>query len=1277
MILNNIKGFRPWERIPTSVIAVEKNKPTGTGATEWFQMSFGVVPKVILPASKFLVASFSDNCSIPVPWAPNVFPDTIALIGDNPTLAGAMGSIAAAQIALASPNPVILRLSIDSASGNGPVYGYCVGDTFSERSYFTVIAYNNDGFTLLQNAYQSVHQKYAVRRFLLKHGQIDTYYKDPDPLVTDEYVSIGIGSIPKSLTGTTCSLTCYRKDGKTYTLSVKGFLENGDAIIPQVSTADSAPSSGDFFVINKPLFLEDPFLLGGIWSGTESDWSTSVPRTSGFDLPVTMNQKLWTSGKFIGGYALFDIGKDDAGNAKNQVVASGVGQPMVDSESFEWRWWLRSKDDKASQCYYESPEDRMTIGWAKKDGATNVVTPPAGGVGPPQNKNDIYSLYVETAYIMPTCTKADVTYGIDQKQTDHVRLEIDNGGSFSRNNFHSPILKNEYVQQGGKYFKILAQVNASAIDVAYTSVDGSTKLDIEGEFDILSQYAWKIISHDSAARYGHGTITSVSPDATNNTNTVELTMPKIGMHPETFEQVSHRNYASYDYLNPNSFHQRFTTTYNNSKSQTKDLYVKGNKWILKADSGTREYSVKLLDSMDSSGFVFKLILDGTADDLKTGDRCYLLFDVQQSHVGNPGGSLGNFNDGGGKVCLTGTMYSPLVKEPLSTYEVVGICDAFLWWFGNSFPVGMGSVIYMTTPYGFLSTSAYESSVPSLEGVLFSDVTTDKVSIRKGSMEFQEYPVKEEVAIGLYSKKSAITAGAKYDLDQTEDRLNAINIKMSTATNADDFLTFGVGSENDYYGTPVSGGGNVNLAAINEAKIDVGQTDIKNDGIMVSPVYVYMPGNHILCERKFVPIGVNTDVGTIYFNKSIKTTSAGSVLEGSALYVNEAQTINALGGFDIFVMPDGEEIILYSRTILDKLDIDGLKNNDKDNDTEWVFSNSCIMAIGRAGHVWATPIKKKAEDASGIYSIPVMLANCCEYLCAICSGISGKLLIFAQCYNDNGVPFIGCFKIDRSLLYYDESPKASTVDTKLSFGKPQSSPSSETSVKPSDYKDAEMPFWVRPFKMGADVNDAEKTYTSTHNLLKLNAKTDADKTDAFVRVYGPTDTKSNVTGDNWGIVSCRELGDGNLVLFIDEPPGASMLFSDSSYSWFKSEIILAKGGTCGFMIDDDKFYYLIPGVGIAEKEINRSVLSDCMDLSRRKKRGQTTSGGVNIDTAISELQKQIDEMKSTIIGSGALDSQRFSGFINRQGVRKIFFYTPEGYLSCLKSTGINWATEDNF
>ena len=70
-----------------------------------------------------------------------------------------------------------------------------------------------------------------------------------------------------------------------------------------------------------------------------------------------------------------------------------------------------------------------------------------------------------------------------------------------------------------------------------------------------------------------------------------------------------------------------------------------------------------------------------------------------------------------------------------------------------------------------------------------------------------------------------------------------------------------------------------------------------------------------------------------------------------------------------------------------------------------------MVLGDSGGgLWGTPFKKSANDISGIYGIPIMLVNCCELLCVIYSPFSAKFYIFAQCYNDDGIPFIGLIVI---------------------------------------------------------------------------------------------------------------------------------------------------------------------------------------------------------------------------------------------------------------------------
>ena len=365
-------GWKPWTYIPTATTAADKNGNN----QEYFRMSFGIVPKTVLPSGRFQIWSPDGNCSITVPWSTATIAPIIGGIGQGGTLIGVIGGIGLIGGVLAEPSGVFY--SISSNSGPGPIVGYCLGNAFSERVYVAVEAMKDPFFgdVIVIGIGQDVLQRYRVSRFILHHGQIETYYKNSNPAITEEYLSIGIDRLPSSVLGQTMSMTIYKKDGKTITTSIKGFLENGDAIVAPFTSTDQAPSSGDFYVMDNAYLIDDPYLMAGLWSGTETEVGLSV--TSGFDLPLTSNQQLYTQGKFIGGYALFNHTIDNSKTpptTTTTVAAGGAGQPMTDSISAEWRWWLRDPNDITSDSYADT-ENRPSISYSYDASTTDIISSP-------------------------------------------------------------------------------------------------------------------------------------------------------------------------------------------------------------------------------------------------------------------------------------------------------------------------------------------------------------------------------------------------------------------------------------------------------------------------------------------------------------------------------------------------------------------------------------------------------------------------------------------------------------------------------------------------------------------------------------------------------------------------------------------------------------------------------------------------------------------------------------------------------------------------------------
>lgn len=1258
-------GWRAWEYIPTSFTALGENN-----TTESFKIAFGIIPKTLLPTSKFQIFSPISNCQLSTPWsrmtiAGDAFP--IAISGG---LTGALGGIGMAQIILAEKDNV--TYSLTSSSGQGPKVAYCVGDKFSERIYVSVTAMKNPitGGTIVMDILQDVMQRYKLSRFLLHHGQIQNYYASNDPEKKEEYVSLGITNLPESALKLTPSMTLYKNNGKTLQINIKGFLANGDAIIEPATSTDTAPASGDFYILDKPYFLDDPFLLAGLWYGTEADNTTSgvQEEESGFNLPVISNQYFYTEAKFIGGYGLVN---KETGEAK----AGGVGAPMTDSGEDVWAWWLRDPNDINSDSYKDT-KNRPSITYVYEE------TPKDQKDASPVDE----SKYIPRATIRKTCKKEDVLFGVKNKQTSHVRLEINRCGSTNRNNFHAPILQNEFVIQNDKYFKILAQVDGATIDVSYYAVDGKTELNLDGKISILCQYEWKIIEHYSGNNmevYGRGKVKSITQ--TEDKTTLTIDVDKAFMSNGTDGAIRG---GGWTYLPQNSFHKRFITKYVNSASKTENMYEKGQGWYISNiyDLTKKFIGSKLLSVDDSDINITKLKIEGPRTDTLTENaQIVIYFDEPYPKEGpyRGGTNIREDNSTSDAICLLGNLLSPYVEQALPNYLLFGICDSLYWNLGGSL-LGNIAMFFMSTPEGYLGLSSCFSYVPEEENILFSDYISKKVALRTGSIDFSEYPLKSEIALGLPLPKSINSSEIKLDTEQ--DRVSGLNIELPKAEDSADkgFITIRVGEKQNFYGTEISGNGQVKLRVLDDADISVESDAFKNGDSIISPVCIYKAGFNSINNHIYVPVSVNTDVGNLYLMSGIKDDSPVKNAGGFINYVNESQSINFLSGCEIFVMPDGERIILYNKRIVYEIDINEQKNNSGSNNTAWAFSNTCIMIAGmNGGYLWGTPFKKTPENKDGIYGIPIMLANCCEMLCATYSKLSCTLYVFAKCYNNDGVPYIGLFNINYNDIF--SAPIKETTDADgnktevqnpyMLFGKPSSSPCTSKSVKYEDLKDDDMPFWFRPVKLGEHYKDKDFTYTATGNIPKLGVE-DPPLVDLFTRVYGLKGTKSKIEGDSWGTPSCYLSSAGHILLFIDSPVGIKMLYSyDQGHSWTLSKVILAKDGTNGFMIDDKKFYYLSPGQGIMEKDIDMRSLQTFMYLTS----ADNIEGGEGKQKEnIEEIQKEVDAITPKPLGSGVINSQKFSGHVTGSGSRKIFFYDSNGYLSCLYTNdSIAWDVANNF
>jgi hypothetical protein len=143
-----------------------------------------------------------------------------------------------------------------------------------------------------------------------------------------------------------------------------------------------------------------------------------------------------------------------------------------------------------------------------------------------------------------------------------------------------------------------------------------------------------------------------------------------------------------------------------------------------------------------------------------------------------------------------------------------------------------------------------------------------------------------------------------------------------------------------------------------------------------------------------------------------------------------------------------------------------------------------------------------------------------------------------------------------------------------------------------------------------------------------------------------------------------LPNGTYVVLYDSELGTKALFSTSAgYNWITANIIYARLGRSAILLGDLLFYISSNGM-----EVKHTNITDFY----------YAAAGIRDITVEIELQRIIDAEPVTLIGSGAIELQRLSGYITPEGITKIFFYDNSNLLKCMESKdSYTWTVANNF
>ena len=1225
-------GWRPWRWVRTDL----------DGNTS---VPFGKIPDSYLPTKEIWIEAPVAHCKVPLPWSTrDAFSEFLPLASTG-TIIGALGGLEAASSVMAEKSYTSWGLS--QTNTDAPRIAYCIGNLLKEEVYTYMYAY--------KQAYAGIEEDLIWRsKFKQVHvfqGEIKNssaiYNKTTNKIdLSKQAISIGVDKshLPEQTFNESYKITITKSDGAPETPSttdtpsipskeatvinaeVTGINEDGFLILDFGEDIKDQPSIGDFYQLEKPWCIEDPYLMDGFWLGSENEGHTGS--NSGHGFFSTSSNKSYVTGSFTGIYIAIDPKTDEP-------IIPSVGSKMVDSDN--QRWYFYQYPNTQSNFYTDSKRFSLVESLGL-DGTASVI---------PQE--------------IATANEDQLNTFVSQEGISFLRLELSSGGSPYQTNFHAPSLINQYVKWEDKYFKILSQVDGMTIDVNIKSVDGSTILNPKSSqaYSIINHYSWMLNEYymgTSRAQIFKGAIKNIS----NSEFGSEITVTVSGENMSTWVDLPPNSYKP-SYLNPKSFFNRFISTHDHLDNEPIKFYSKGENWILNIKEKTYlvlSFLIPNKPSKETESFdmVFSIektsdITDNTKNDF-IGSASYISFDYGFKKHGYFNGQLNiACNEASDSMlCMSGFWQSPqFMIDIASNNSYIGICDGR--YFGvtdNTAVSNSDATIFITVPGGSLCLSSIYNKVKSNELVIHSDLYSKKTTIRQGSMDYSSLPKKIEISLGDSSEKLSISGGTTLNLDSGYDRLKNIEFSFDVSEDESPFI-IALKTTSEYYGFLISGAGDKYLDGITtDPKYDQ-KTEYKYQSYPCSPVYVnkYGQGNF---SKINVPIGINTSDGPIQIIN-------GSVKDVTAQYVKNNQSLENFSFFDFFILEDGELIAIYSQktdefslnSMDDKTGISSSYKNNSSSATppnKWKYSNNSIMIIGSNENYenWGCPLSKNDNDRQ----YPLMVMNETEYLTSIYSPIRKELSIISKCYTTEGKEYIGCMSISISSLTYKVF-----------------------SCIPASNKYMPDKFLWRPVALQDNViQDENKTYLPTSDYVKSDYSWDFNdgREDSFIRVMGDGVESANIDTSisNFGIMSSYVMKDGIFVVLFASPDGLRSIYSqDAGRSWYLSSIILAKNASSGIIIDGKLFY--ITTFGIEFKDLNETSLEEFILID------------VGSEPSTVELkQKEIDSIPSVLIWTETINVQRFSGYISPQGIYKIFFYNSNTLLTCIQRvSGDKWEVAPNF
>ena len=1240
-INQQVAGMNSWFKISTT---------RGDSSSGSIDVPFGHFPDQYLPAKNFQAQALSFG-QFPSPWAALDPLTALAIGGATGTLIGLLGAMA--QVSLILSQKLTTTFGIGYHQEPTPTVGFCIGDIYKENTYFKYdVAFISPLVPLITSIGIDVSQRSKFKRMYLHHGEIDSVTTDTNAnslTFTLDYVGNVSSNIITNISN--YQVKIIKKTGQENDYPIKTFNTDFSITLDSSNFTDPSfyPATGDFYRISQPLCLEDPFLMSGTWVAKDTS-------SDGGSLYFSDHNQGYVAQNFTGAYIY--VNQDDL-----KIVPIAADTPFKLDATNTWLWI--SLANAADSEIYQSNLDRYYERAAFYSNAASSGTT---------------STVIDTIFL--TGIESEINDWM--KSNTYLRLELANGGQAGRQNWHSPMLKKCWVKQNGKYFKIIGQPDGNVIDVSIKDISNTVSIDYTQTFDIFNQYAWMISEHSSSSSSSQntyfisGNISNQNYNSATDKTTFSITTNYISSGTTLYASPPP---PVIPLNNSFSFYNRFSSTYLPTTSEPLALWSKFKNWKLITNTGI-SYNISSITFPSGSPLEGEsFTITGSIFGKINSSNGYIIFDSPYSTTNQLDSGLNNATitqDGEAMLDFDMEYLSYLTSVDIPSNTMVGVCGGVLWGIdtsltssadntdisggGNSthFLSNNGLDLYVLTKTSSNGIDAFKHRLNNTEWIFFMDSLTQKLSIRKGSINFRDRPKKTEISVGL---PSLIETQSSFPivLNQNQQRTRCIEFSLpdsqddNSSTSSDQFgkyaITFQSKTQDGYFGTQTEGSGVVDFQALrmagyvpNTSNIAT-SSDFLYDSKYISPVYVWKKVNKIESNNKgYLQIGLPTSEQYIY-TKNYNISSPEIKIE----YINDNQTFGVvLGNYYAFNLNDGRSVLIYEMPLSKAF---SFTNTSSTITTSAYGSPTGIFVIETTndGITWGCPYLDYQNNA--VLQQPVMLLYGCTLQSAYHDEANDSLGIITQCYTKpsgstaatNFTPFYGIYNLSLKNIPQDSLQYAKTPT---------------------------FSFLYRINQLSEDIWTSDISFASKDVRISIpGGLVPVNTNDRFTRIIGTSSTQSHITvsqNPNLGISTAKMIADGRIIWIYADPQGIRLISWDGGI-WQQSSIIIAKGGTTAYFLKNVLFFTDSEGLKIKINMYGSIIQAIGITNSQA---GVATS---NKET----IQRDIDNKIPILITSKINTATRLSAFISFDGTYNVTCYS-NSILKCYSSIDLMvWKENYNF